>query len=80
MYMYIYISILCLHICIYIDTLYILFSVYIIFHELLGFWDFEGILDIKAKMQYLVQSMRTRVARKNFSIMVCIDLHWISLP
>ena len=31
-------------------------------------------------MQYLVQCTRTRVARKNFSVMVCLGVHCISLP
>ena len=50
------------------------------FHELLGFCVFLGILDIKVKVQYLVQCARTRVAPKNLSVMVCTGLHWISLP
>ena len=50
------------------------------FHELLGFCVFLGILDIKVKVQYLVQCTRTRVAPKNLSVMVCTGLHWISLP
>ena len=50
------------------------------FHELLGFCDFWGLLDIKVKIQYLVQCTRTRVAPKNLSVMVCTGLHWISLP
>ena len=49
------------------------------FHELLGFCDFWGILDIKVKMQYLVQCTRTRVARKNLSVMLCTGLHGFAL-
>ena len=49
------------------------------FHELLGFWDFWGMLEIKVKMQYLVQCTRTRVARKSFSVMVCMGLHGFAL-
>ena len=49
------------------------------FHELLGFWDFWGMLEIKVKMQYLVQCTRARVARKSFSVMVCMGLHGFAL-
>ena len=37
--------------------------IHIEFHEVLGFWDFYGILGFKVKMNHFEQPARTRVVR-----------------
>ena len=47
------------------------------FHEVLGFWDFSGILGFKVKMHHFEQPARRRVVRKSVE---CCDFCWISGP
>ena len=58
---------ICLHYMYYITYIYTHCDIYIYILNFTSSWDFvifRGILDIKVKMQYLVQSTRLRVAPK----------------
>ena len=52
-------------------------SMIIEFHEVLGFWDFYGILGFKVKMHHFEQPASRRVVRKSVE---CCDFCWISGP
>ena len=68
------------HSYIYIYMLYYIYMYIhniIEFHEVLGFWDFYGILGFKVKMHHFEQPARRRVVRKSVE---CCDFCWISGP
>ena len=69
---YIYTSYTRVIICICKHVIY-----YVKFHEVLGFWDFYGILGFKVKMHHFEQPARRRVVRKSVE---CCDFCWISGP